>query len=211
MRIKINHKRTERLYGLEKLQLRKRRRKKGASVMRITLPQPDRPNQMWTMDFVWDALTSGRRFKTLTLIDVYTRESLAIEVDTSLPAARVIRVLSRLAYQRGLPEVISMDNGPEFISNALDAWAYERGVKLHFIEPGKPVQNGFIESFNDKFRNECLNEHCFFTIDHARKLIEDWRNEYNKERPHSSLGNLTPEEFMRQEQEKSMCQKDGKL
>jgi len=132
-------------------------------------------------------------------------------VDTSINAQRVIRVLNDVALTRGLPEVITVDNGPEFISRVLDAWAYERGVKLHFITPGKPVENAFIESFNDKFRNECLNDNCFFTIAHARDVIEAWRMQYNQKRGHSSLGWITPEEFYRQEQDKLTTQNSQEL
>ena len=207
----INHKRTERLYRLEGLMIRKRRRIKRASALRIKPPQADRINHVWAMDFVWDALTNNRRIKTFPIIDTYTRESLAIEVDTSINAQRVIRILNDIALKRGLPEIITIDNGPEFRSRALDAWAYERGVKLHFITPGKPVENPFIESFNDKFRNECLNDNCFFTILHARDIIERWRMEYNQKRGHSSLGWITPEEFYRQEMDKLTTQNHQEL
>ena len=128
-------------------------------------------------------------------IDEWSRESLAIEVDVSLTGERVTRVLERLSSGRGLPAVIQTDNGPEFTGRVLDQWAYERGVKLQFIEPGKPIQNAFIESFNSRLREECLNEHVFVSLDDARSKIEKWRIEYNRERPHSSLGHLTPEEF----------------
>jgi putative transposase len=133
----------------------------------------------------------------LTIVDTYTRESLAIEVDTSLSGARVARVLDRVIAERATPEEIVMDNGPELTSRALDQWAYERGVRLRFIAPGKPVQNAFIESFNGKLRDECLNEHWFVSLYDAREKVEAWRVEYNRERPHSSLGNQTPEEFRR--------------
>ena len=196
----VNHKRTERLYRLEGLKLRKRRRVKRASMLRVDPPQATKPNHVWAMDFIWDALINGRRIKTFPIIDTYTRESLAIEVDLSINAQRVIRILNELALTRGLPEVITVDNGPEFISRAMDAWAYQRGVKLHFISPGRPMENPFIESFNDKFRDECLNDSCFFTIPHAREIIETWRVEYNQERGHSSLGMLTPNEFYQQQQ-----------
>jgi putative transposase len=203
--IRINHKRTERLYRLEKLQVRKRRRIKRSAELRVALPKAVKPGHIWGMDFIWDALTDGRRFKNLVILDIYTRRDLAIETDTSINAVRVVRVLNELALRYGLPEIIVMDNGPEFRSKALDAWAYERGVKMHFIEPGKPVQNAYVESFNDKFRHECLNDNCFFTLIHAKGIIEKWRQEYNGERPHSSLGGLTPEEFTRLEQDKTMA------
>ena len=149
------------------------------------------------MDFVSDALTDGRRFRAFTLIDAFTRECPAIEVDTSLPGARVVRVLDRVAAERGYPKSITMDNGPEFISTALDKWAFEHGVELRFIQPGKPMQNGHVESFNGRFRDECLAESWFPTVPRARVEIELWRVDYNTVRPHSSLDGRTPEEFAR--------------
>jgi putative transposase len=147
------------------------------------------------MDFVSDSLYNGRRFRVLTVVDNFSRECPVLEADHSLTGKRVARVLDRIALTRNLPEVITVDNGPEFISKALDLWAYENGVKLRFIQPGKPVQNAYIESFNGKFRNECLNDNVFVSLNSARNIIEDWRLDYNSERPHSSLGNMTPEEF----------------
>ena len=145
-----------------------------------------------------DALWWGRKVRMLAIVDTYTREALAIEVDTSIGGQRVARVLDRVISERGTrPEEIVLDNGPELTSRALDQWAYERRVRLRFIQPGKPVQNAFIESFNGKLRDECLNEHWFMTIWDAREKVEAWRVEYNRERPHSSLGNMTPEEFRR--------------
>ncbi len=143
-----------------------------------------------------DALSSGRKIRMLTIVDAFTRESLAIEVDTSLSGVRMARVLDRVIAERGqAPEEIVLDNGPELTSRALDQWAHERGVALRFVEPGKPVQNCYVESFNDKFRDECLNEHWFTSLWDAREKVEAWRVEYNPERPRSSLGNQTPEEF----------------
>ncbi|ARL38796.1 transposase [Burkholderia pseudomallei] len=138
-----------------------------------------------------------RRFRCLNVVDDYTRECLAIEVDTSLPGLRVQQVLDRLKEMRGLPASITVDNGPEFAGKVLDAWAYEAGVTLSFIRPGRPVENAYIESFNGRFRDECLNEHWFVSMRHAKRLIEEWRIEYNTERPHSSLGYLTPAQFAR--------------
>ncbi len=149
-----------------------------------------------------DALGDGRKFKILPILDEYTRKCFRIEVDNSINGVRVCRVLGEISQQEGLPEIIIIDNGPEFIGKALDAWAYQRGVKLFFITPGKPVENCYMESFNGKFRDECLNEHWFLSIPQARDIIESWRIDYNTERPHSSLDNLTPEEFIRQEKEK---------
>jgi putative transposase len=195
----VNHKRVERLYQQEGLSLRRKRRRKSASHLRVVWPAPQRVNERWSMDFVTDSLVNSRRFRALTIVDDHSRESPAIEADFSLTGERVTRVLDRLAVTRGLPAVITVDNGPEFISKALDAWAYAKGVRLQFIRPGKPVENAYIESFNGKFRDECLNEHAFRTLDEARHIIETWRCDYNHHRPHSSLGNLTPEEFANQD------------
>jgi putative transposase len=148
------------------------------------------------MDFTLDTLASGRRFRTLNVVDDFTRECLAIEVDTSLGGARVVRVLERLLAGRGRPLVIVCDNGPEFAGKTLDTWAYAAGVKIHFIRPGKPVENCYVESFNGKFRDECLNDHWFLDLEDAKTKIEDWRRDYNEVRPHSSLGDLTPTEYL---------------
>jgi len=191
----VNHKRVYRLYQQEGLQVRRRKRKRIGAVERQPLAIPSRQNERWSMDFVADALTDGRRFRSLNIVDDYNRECLATEVDTSLTGARVVRVLARLRELRGLPQMLVTDNGPEFAGQALDVWAYAQGVKLHFIEPGKPVQNAFIESFNGKMRDECLNEHWFTSLGEARETIEVWRRDYNEVRPHSSLGNRTPQEF----------------
>lgn len=200
----VNHKRTERLYREEKLALRIRRRKKLAAQGRIDVEKATRPNELWAMDFLHDALHNGRKLRFLPIIDTYTKECLKIEVDTSIGGKRVCAVLSQIAALRELPEKIVVDNGPEFISNALDAWAYERGIKLHFIRPGKPVDNAYMESFNGKFRDECLNLNWFMSVSHARAIAEDHRLDYNNERPHSSLGDLTPAEFIRLEEEKAV-------
>lgn len=175
--------------------MRRRRRKRIAAVERKPLPVPTGPNQNWSMDFVSDGLTYGRRFRYLNVVDDYTRECLAIEVDTALQGQRVKQVLERLREMRGLPGSITVDNGPEFAGKVLDAWAYEVGVTLSFIRPGRPVENACIESFNGRFRDECLNEHWFVSMRRAKRLIEDWRIEYNTERPHSSLGYLAPVQF----------------
>lgn len=194
----VNHKCVERIYREEGLSLRRKKRKRACSVARTPAPRPQRPDEVWCLDFVSDALGYGRRIRTLNVLDVCTREALGIEVDTSLSGVRVGRVLDRIIEERGqAPQTIILDNGPELTSKALDQWAYMRGVGLHFIAPGKPVQNCFVESFNDKFRDECLNEHWFLSLYDARQKIETWRVEYNRERPHSSLGDRTPEEFRR--------------
>lgn len=191
----MNHKRTERLYREEGLALRKKRKRKGAAGARVVIPFPKKTNERWSMDFVTDRIVTGRRFRSLTIVDDYTRECPAIEVDTSLGGRRVVSVLDRLAEVRGLPEVITIDNGPEFAGRALDEWAYRRGVKLSFIRPGKPIENAYIESFNGRFRDECLNTNWFISLKHARTIIEEWRKDYNEVRPHSSLKGFTPKEY----------------
>jgi putative transposase len=194
----VNHKRVLRLYQLAGLALRRQKRKRMPSVARGVPGLPTRPNEYWAVDFVSDTLAWGRRIRCLTIVDCFTRESPAIVIDTSLPGARVVRVLDAIALQRGLPQTIVMDNGPELTSRVLDQWAYEHGVELRFIDPGKPVQNAFIESFNGRFRDECLNQHWFVNLAHARRVVETWRLDYNRARPHSSLGYLTPNEFAQQ-------------
>ena len=191
----VNHKRTERIYREEGLGLRRKRRRKGTAGARVIIPAPERPNQKWSMDFVSDSTVTGRRFRALTIVDDYSRECPAIEVDTSLGGVRVVSVLERLAETRGLPEVITVDNGPEFAGKALDEWAYRRGIKLNFIRPGKPVENAFAESFNGRLRDECLNINWFMSIKHAREVIESWRQDYNEVRPHSSLKGRSPKEY----------------
>jgi len=191
----VNHKRTERLYREEGLMLRKKRRRKGAAGARVVIPFPQRTNERWSMDFVTDSIITGRRFRALAIVDDYSRECPAIEVDTSLGGRRVVSVLEKLAEVRGLPEVITIDNGPEFAGRVLDEWAYRKGVKLSFIRPGKPMENAYIESFNGRFRDECLNTNWFISLKHAREVIEEWRKDYNEVRPHSSLQGATPREY----------------
>jgi putative transposase len=192
----VNSKRVYRMYVEEKLRVRRRkRRRRICAQARVLLAAPMRAHETWTMDFLQDALASGRKVRTLSIEDAYTREMLAIEVDTWLPSLRVVRVLEKLRQHRALPVRIVIDHGTEFTSKALDQWAYENKVTLHFITPGRPMENGYIESFHGKFREECLNEHWFLTLDDARETIEDWRIDYNQVRPHSSLGYLTPKEF----------------
>ena len=194
----VNHKKVERLYYRDEgLSLRRRRQKKAAAVLRVALPKPTQPGRCYALDFVHDRLVTGRRFKCLTMSDLCSKEVPVIEVDVSIGGARVCRILDRLFATRPLPETLILDNGPEFAGTALDAWAAQHGVHLHFIQPGKPVQNAFIESFNGKFRDECLNEHWFLTLQEAQLVIEAWRREYNEERTHSSLGDVTPLEFIR--------------
>jgi putative transposase len=190
----VNHKRIYRLYVEEKLSLRRKRGRKRSTV-RQPLPEPVAPNQVWSVDFVTDSLSSGRRFRTLNMVDDYTRECVAIEVDTSISGVRVVRVLEQVKQRRGLPRQIRSDNGPEFVSRAVDQWAYEQGLQWHTIQPGRPMENGYIESFNARFRDECLNENWFTDLPDARISIEQWRRDYNERRPHSSLQYRTPAEF----------------
>lgn len=192
----INLKRTYRLYREERLMVRRRKRKRMV-VMRRPVEVPARVNERWSMDYISDSFINGRRYRILNVVDDCSHEGLASEPDTSLPAARVIQVLEELAIARGLPRSIVVDNGPEFRSQALDEWAYRRAVQLDFIEPGKPVQNPFVESFNGKMRDECLNQSWTRDVAEARVVIEEYRQDFNEVRPHSSLGQKTPSEFAR--------------
>ena len=192
----VNHKRIYRLYREEKLALRRLRRQHSAR--RLTAAEKnlaERPNQRWALDFVNDTLATGQTFRVLTALDEYTRESLAMEADTSLPALRVIRVLEQLREGRGRPEEIRVDHGPEFASRAMAAWCEQQNILLRFIDPGKPMQNGYVESFNGRFHGECLNANWFLSLAQARTTIESWRCDYNGERPHSALDYRTPNEF----------------
>jgi putative transposase len=191
----VNHKRIERRSREEGLAVRRRTRKRVARDGRGRATLPIRPNQQWGVDFVSDALAWGRRIRLFTVVDVFTREALAIEVDTSLPGGRVVRVLERLVAERGGPDEIVLDNGPELAGKAVDQWAYERGVWLRFIEPGKPIQNAFVESFQGRLRDECLDRHWFVSLADARHTVEAWRQDYNRVRPHSALGYRPPQEF----------------
>jgi len=193
--IVVNHKRVERLYRAEGLAVRRRQRKRVAHAGRGRPAEPTRPNQQWGLDFLSDALASGRRIRVLGVLDLFTREALAIEVDVSLPGGRVAAVLEGLATGHGAPVEIVLDNGPELAGKTLDRWAVERGVRLRFIDPGKPVQNAFVESFNGRFRDECLNQHWFGSLAEAARIIERFRIDYNEVRPHSSLENQTPAQF----------------
>lgn len=192
---RINRKRTYRIYRAAGLMVRRRKRKHIAAVERQPKHAAMAPNHSWSMDFVSDGFVNGRRLRCLNIVDDFTKECLTIEVDTSLTGRRVVTVLERLAESRGLPKSVTVDNGPEFAGKVLDEWAYRQHLQLRFIDPGKPQQNACIESFNGKFRDECLNEHWFLSVRHARKVIGTWRQEYNDERPQSSLGYLTPNRF----------------
>ena len=194
---RVNHKRVQRLYREEGLNLRARRpRQHVMAAHRLDRNGPTAADQVWSMDFVSDALFDGRRFRALTVVDAFTRECLAIEVDQALKADAVVATVERLAYVRGIvPGKIRVDNGPELISRVLDHWAYRHGVTLDFSRPGKPTDNAFVESFNGRLRDECLNTHWFLSLTDARGKIEAWRRDYNECRPHTSLGLMTPAEF----------------
>lgn len=190
-----NKKRTERVYRSLGLSLRRRTRKKRPSHLRVVMPTPTGPNKRWSMDFVMDQMADGRRLKCLTLGDDFTREALALEAARSITGKHVVEILTRVVEERSAPASIVMDNGSEFTCQAMDEWASRNGVKLDFITPGKPVQNAFRESFNGRFRDECLNENLFLDLADAKEKIERWRVDYNTERPHSSLNNETPSAF----------------
>jgi putative transposase len=191
----VNHKKVYRLYREEKLTVRRRGGRKRALGTRAPMAIPQGPNQRWSLDFVSDSLACGRRFRILCVIDDFSRECLASVVDTSLSGLRVARELDRLAERRGYPCMVVSDNGTELTSNAILGWQEERRVEWHYIAPGKPMQNGLVESFNGRLRDECLNEHLFESLRHARVLIAAWRHDYNHNRPHTSLDGLTPIEF----------------
>ena len=191
----VNHKRLFRLYRQEKLSVRKRGGRKRAIGTRSPMLVPIRPNERWSLDFVSDQLTDGRRFRVLTVVDDCTRECLALVADTSISGLRLARELNRLVSARGKPQMIVSDNGSELTSNAILSWADETRVAWHYIAPGKPMQNGFVESFNGRLRDEKLNETLFSSLAQARIELAVWRNDYNQNRPHSGLGWLTPSEF----------------
>lgn len=188
-----------RLYQEEGLALRpKRSRRRRTAVPRRERFRCTAPNQVWGLDFIADQLVDGRRFRALTVVDIYTRESLAIEPGQSMKGEDVVMVLNRILLQRGSPKVLFCDNGSEFTSQAMDLWAYRNGVRIDFSRPGKPTDNAFVESFNGTLRTECLDAHWFATLAEAKQLIELWRREYNESRPHRALGEQTPREFARQ-------------
>ena len=196
--LRVNYKRVERLYREERLQVRRRKRKKVSLGERQPLVRPTAPNQVWSMDFMFDRTADGRSIKCLTIVDDATHESVVIEVERAISGAMLTRILDRLALIRGLPRVIRTDNGPEFISKAMTIWAHDRGVDLRLIQPGKPNQNAYVESFNGRLRDECLNEHLFTSLLQARTVIETWRREYNEERPKKALGGMTPSAYAKQ-------------
>lgn len=196
--MRVNYKRVERLYQEAMLQVRRRKRKKVQPGERQPLVRPVAANQVWSMDFVFDRTAEGRVIKCLTIVDDATHEAVTIEVERAISGLGVTRVLDRLAHSRGLPQVIRTDNGKEFCGKAMVIWAHQQGVQLRLIQPGKPNQNAYVESFNGRLRDECLNEHWFTHLLQARTTIETWRREYNEERPKKALGGLTPSLYARQ-------------
>ncbi len=200
--LRVNRKRVYRIYRDLGLAVRKRGRRKYYWGRLTPKEEALGLNQRWSMDFVHDTLSNGRRIRALNIIDDFSRECLAIELGYGLPSARVIDVLERLRHVRGLPKEIVLDNGPEFTSKAMIIWACNARVNLHFIKPGKPTQNAFVESFNGRFRDECLNQHWFTSFEEANKLIQLWKHDYNNIRPHSALNNSTPAQFAKSKEEK---------
>ncbi len=198
--VPVNHKKVYRIYKEEKLALRPKGKKRFKSEGRGVPHRATAPGEEWALDFIHDALCDGRSFRTVTLLDTFTRQALEMECDTSLSGERVVRLLNRQIALRGLPKRLRIDNGPEFRSKALDVWAKQNKVALFFIEPGKPMQNGHIESFNGTFRRECLNQEWFTSLAQARDTIEAWRVDYNSLRPHSSLAYLPPDTWAKQRQ-----------
>ncbi len=192
--VAVNHKRVYRLYREANLAVKRRKRRKGVAVPREPLSLPAQRNEVWSMDFVMDALSHGRRIKILTIVDDCTKEAVDLVADFGISGHYVTRVLDQVARFRGYPKAIRTDQGPEFTGRALDQWAYEHNVQLKLIQPGKPTQNAYIESFNGKFRDECLNKHWFHSLAHARTIIQAWRKDYNEQSPHSMLGYMTPAE-----------------
>jgi len=192
----VGRNKVHRLYKLEGLQVRMRaRRRKRISLHRGPAPRATAAGQYWAMDFVHDELTSGRKFRVLTVIDKWHRQCVALQADFALTGQSVVDALNAVACERDLPFAITVDHGTEFTSKILDEWCYFRGLKLDFIRPGKPTENGMIESFNGRLRDECLNVNEFATLDEVRTVLKAWRHDYNHCRPHGSLGNLTPSEY----------------
>jgi len=190
-----NHKRVYRIYTKMKLNIRRRAKKRLPARVKQALFQPERINQVWSIDFMSDSLWDGRKYRLLNVLDDYNREVLAVEVDTSLPALRVIRVLADLLLRRGKPDMIRVDNGPEFISDKLDNWCKSNKIQLVFIQPGKPMQNGYIERLNGSMRRELLNAYVFRTINEVKSQVNEWIIDYNQYRPHETLKNKTPMEL----------------
>ncbi len=206
---RVNHKRVERLYALEKLQVRRRRRKKIPPGDRQPLIRPGAANEVWSMDFVFDRIASGRAIKCLAIVDDATHEAVAVIPEHAIGGDHLVRLLDQVCARRGKPAVIRTDNGKEFTGRAMLTWAHRHGIALRLIEPGKPNQNAYIESFNGRLRDECLNEHWFTSIHHARAVIRAWAREYNEERPKKALGGLTPAAYARQLAAKAITSTHG--
>ena len=196
----INHKRTERIYREEGLALRRRRKKKRIPLIRVQMPGARKANEIWSMDFMSDALSDGRRFKILTIVDDFSRVCPGILAERSIPAKRVTALIDLISLSHGYPERIRVDNGPEFTSALFHSWATRRKIQLEHIRPGMPMENSYIESFNGKFRDECLNENWFLSLKDAQEKIEGWRRLYNDHRPHSSLSGMTPYEYVKEQE-----------
>ena len=192
----VNHKRVHRLYCEEGLQIRTRRRKKRASESRLPLPIPQNRGDVWTMDFMADRFSDGSPYRVLNVVDMCTRECIGIAADRSFPTTRVTAYLDLWIAEHGVPRSIQVDNGTEFTANEFDAWAYAHKIDVHFITPGRPVENAIIESFNGKLRDECLNANWFESLEDARPQLEHWRTDYNETRPHSSLGGIPPAQYV---------------
>ena len=193
-----NHKRVRRVYRQMKLNIRRRAKKRLPERVKQPLVIPSGPNQTWSIDFMSDALTDGRKFRLLNVLDDFNREPLAVEVDTSLPSLRVLRVLDRLIHERSTPSIIRVDNGPEFISHILQQWCDEHKIALQYIQPGRPMQNAYIERKNGSMRRELLNTYLFSSLAEVRLMAEEWRIDYNHERPHKALGYLSPVKYAEQ-------------
>lgn len=194
----VNHKRVYRLYNLLGLKMRRKTKKRLPNRIKQSLKVAKLPNECWSIDFMSDSLQSGRRFRTFNVLDDFNREALAIEIDSSLPALRVVRVLKQIMQWRGQPTNIRLDNAPECISHILREWADDNNIQLLFIQPGKPTQNAYIERFNGSYRREVLNAYCFNDLAEVRQITEQWVNEYNEQRPHASLNYLTPKQYLQQ-------------
>ena len=193
-----NHKRVRRVYRQMKLNIRRRAKKRLPERVKQPLVIPSGPNQTWSIDFMSDALTDGRKFRLLNVLDDFNRESLAVEVDTSLPSVRVLRVLDRIIGERSTPSIIRVDNGPEFISHILQQWCDEHKIALQYIQPGRPMQNAYIERKNGSMRRELLNTYLFSSLAEVRLMAEEWRIDYNEERPHKALSYLSPVKYAEQ-------------
>jgi putative transposase len=201
-----NHKRIYRVYCQLKLNQKRRAKKRLPRRIRQPLIVPQRPNHIWSADFMSDALYAGNRFRAFTMIDDFNREAVAIEIDTSITAKRLIRVFERLRVTRGLPDILRVDNGPEFLSSEFVTWAESAGMMIHYIQPGEPNQNAYIERFNRTYREEVLNLYLFESLTQVREITYWWMIDYNEHRPHDSLGDLTPAEYMEQNAENSTLQ-----